>query len=276
MIHKQEKQTYLIVIQNRFVYLQPQIIGEYIINLKKVFMPVKIRLARHGRKARPIYHVVVADSRAPRDGRYIEKLGLYNPNTNPASLDLDFEKALDWLQKGAQPTDTARSLLSREGVLMKKHLLDGAKKGAFSEEEAEKRFEAWLKDKKAKLQGEVDKVEKAKADLEKEAQEREAKVNADRAAEIAKRKADEQAAAAPAEEATEEAPAEAAVEVEAPTETEAPAEEPKAEEAPAEKPKAEEAPAEESKAEETPAEEPKAEAKEEKAPEAKEEDKKEE
>lgn len=226
-------------------------------------MPVKIRLARHGRKARPIYHVVVADSRAPRDGRYIEKLGLYNPNTNPASLDLDFEKALDWLQKGAQPTDTARSLLSREGVLMKKHLLDGAKKGAFSEEEAEKRFEAWLKDKKAKLQGEVDKVEKAKADVEKEALEREAKVNADRAAEIAKRKAEAEAAAAPAEEApeeaTEEAPAEAAAEAEAPVETEAPAEEPKAEEAPAEEPKAEEAPVEEPKAEETPAEEPKAE-----------------
>lgn len=186
-------------------------------------MPVKIRLARHGRKARPIYHVVVADSRAPRDGRYIEKLGLYNPNTDPATLDLDFEKALDWLQKGAQPTDTCRSLLSREGVLMKKHLLDGAKKGAFSEEEAEKRFEAWLKDKKAKLQGEVEKVEKAKADAEKEALEREVKVNADRAAEIAKRKAEAEPETAPAEETAEtEEPA---------AEAEAPAEEPAAEEA---------------------------------------------
>ncbi len=241
-------------------------------------MPVKIRLARHGRKTRPIYHVVVADSRAPRDGRYIEKLGLYNPNTNPATLDLDFEKALDWLQKGAQPTDTCRSLLSREGVLMKKHLLEGAKKGAFSEEEAEKRFEAWLTDKKAKLQGELEKVSKAKSDAEKEALEREIKVNAERAAEIAKRK---EAEAAPAEEATEETEDAAA-----PADTETPVEEPKAEEAPI----AEEKPAEEPKAE-TPAEEPKAEAKEEtpvvepkaeapaeetKAEETKEEDKKEE
>jgi small subunit ribosomal protein S16 len=88
-------------------------------------MPTKIRLARHGRKARPIYHIVVADSRAPRDGKYIEKLGLYNPNTHPATIDLEFDKALDWLQKGAQPTDTARSLLSVKGVMMKKHLLDG-------------------------------------------------------------------------------------------------------------------------------------------------------
>ena len=121
-------------------------------------MPVKIRLARHGRKARPIYHIVVADSRAPRDGKYIEKLGLYNPNTNPATIDLEFERALDWLQKGAQPTDTCRSLLSKKGVLMKKHLLDGVRKGAFSLEEAEKRFEAWMKEKEAKLQNVVDKI----------------------------------------------------------------------------------------------------------------------
>lgn len=172
-------------------------------------MPVKIRLARRGRKARPIYHVVVADSRAPRDGKYIEKLGLYNPNTHPATLDLDFEKALEWLQKGAQPTDTCRSLLSRIGVMMKKHLLEGAKKGAFSEEEAEKRFEAWMNEKQAKIQGVVEKAAKDKEDAAKEALDREAKVNAERAAEIAKRKAEAQAEStdAEAEATSEEAPA---------------------------------------------------------------------
>ncbi len=184
-------------------------------------MPAKIRLTRHGRKARPIYHIVVADSRAPRDGRFIEKLGLYNPNTNPATIDLNFEKALDWLQKGAQPTDTCRSLLSREGVLMKKHLLDGARKGAFSEEEAENRFEAWLKDKQAKIQGIVDKVTKEREDAAKETLEREAKVNADRAAELAKKKAEEEAANAPAPAEGEEAEASA----ETPAEGEAKAEE---------------------------------------------------
>jgi len=186
-------------------------------------MPVKIRLARHGRKGRPIYHIVVADSRAPRDGKYIEKLGLYNPNTNPATIDLEFDKALDWLQKGAQPTDTCKSLLSTQGVLMKKHLLDGAKKGAFSEEEAERRFDTWLKEKELKIKAIVDKVTKEKEAEEKAYLEREAKVNEERAAELAKKKAEEEAAKAPAEEpsveeaapeankaeATEEAPAEA-------------------------------------------------------------------
>ncbi|MBN2484704.1 MAG: 30S ribosomal protein S16 [Bacteroidales bacterium] len=153
-------------------------------------MPVKIRLARHGRKARPIYHIVVADSRAPRDGKYIEKLGLYNPNTNPATIDLEFDKALDWLLKGAQPTDTCRSLLSKRGVLMKKHLLEGVKKGAFSQEEGEKRFETWLKDKESKLQSEVDKLAKDKQAGLKATLDREAKVNQERAAELAKKKAE--------------------------------------------------------------------------------------
>lgn len=205
-------------------------------------MPAKIRLARHGRKSRPIYHIVVADSRAPRDGKYIQKLGLYNPNTNPATIDLDFETALDWLQKGAQPTDTCRSLLSKEGVMMKKHLLDGAKKGAFSEEEAEKRFTAWQINKQAKLQGEIDKVSKSVEDQAKEALEREMKVNADRAAEIAKRKAE---AEAPEVEETVEAPA-AEVE-EAPV---AAAEEAPAAEAPVVETPAAEAPAAEEKKEE--------------------------
>ena len=104
-------------------------------------MPVKIRLARHGRKRHAFYHIVVADSRAPRDGRLIERIGSYNPNTNPATIELDFDKALNWLKNGAQPTDTCRAILSYKGVLMKKHLLEGVKKGAFDEAEAEKFYQ---------------------------------------------------------------------------------------------------------------------------------------
>ena len=106
-------------------------------------MAVKIRLARHGKKGYAFYHIVAADSRAPRDGKFIEKLGTYNPNTNPATIDLDFGKALDWLQKGAQPTDTCRAILSYKGVMYKKHLLGGVAKGAFTETEAEARFTSW-------------------------------------------------------------------------------------------------------------------------------------
>ncbi len=205
-------------------------------------MPVKIRLARHGRKARPIYHIVVADSRAPRDGKFIQKLGLYNPNTNPATIDLDFERALDWLQKGAQPTDTCKALLSKKGVLMKKHLLDGVKKGAFDEDEADKRFETWLKDKEMKARNEIDKIAQANESKAKEQLEREAKVNEERAAALAKKKAEEKAKAS-ADEADEEPEAEVAEVAEttpedevtqepsAPETVEAPAaEEPKAEE----------------------------------------------
>ena len=105
-------------------------------------MSTKIRLARHGRKGRPFYHVVIADSRAPRDGRYIEKIGTYNPNTNPATIDLKFDRALYWLMTGAQPTDTASRILSYKGVLLKKHLLEGVKKGAFDEAAAEAKFQA--------------------------------------------------------------------------------------------------------------------------------------
>jgi small subunit ribosomal protein S16 len=125
-------------------------------------MPVKIRLARRGRKFAKIYNIVVADSRAPRDGKYIETLGQYNPNTNPASIKLDFDKSLEWLQKGAQPTDTCRTILSHEGVMYKKHLLEGVKKGAFDEAEAEKRFQAWLNEKESKIQAKVDKLKSDK------------------------------------------------------------------------------------------------------------------
>ena len=114
-------------------------------------MPTKIRLQRHGRKAKPIFKIVVADSRAKRDGKFIENLGQYNPNTNPATIELNFDSALNWVMKGAQPTNTALALLKYKGVMMKKHLLGGVAKGAFSEEEADKRFEAWLAEKEDKI-----------------------------------------------------------------------------------------------------------------------------
>jgi len=175
-------------------------------------MATKIRLARHGRKRKPYYYIVVADSRSPRDGKYIERIGDYNPNTNPAIINLDFDKAINWIQSGAQPTDTARAILSYQGVMMKKHLLDGVKKGAFDEAEAEKRFEAWKSEKEAKIQSKVDGLAK-NADLDKQKRlEAEAKIKDERAAEILKRKSDlaaeaEAAKAAEAAEATEEAPA---------------------------------------------------------------------
>ena len=105
-------------------------------------MSTKIRLQRGGRKGRPVYSIVVADARAKRDGRFIEKLGTYNPNTNPATIDLNFDSTLSWVMKGAQPTDTARAILSYRGVMMKKHLLEGVRKGALTEEQAEAKFEA--------------------------------------------------------------------------------------------------------------------------------------
>lgn len=183
-------------------------------------MATKIRLQRHGRKGYPFYPIVIADSRAPRDGRFIERIGSYNPNTNPATISLDFERALYWVNVGAQPTDTVRTILSREGVLMMKHLQGGVKKGAFSEEEATRRFEAWKKQKdsalesaKAKLAD--DKKSKAKARLEEEVAKNKAK-----AEEVAKKKAELAAAAAQAEA---EAAAESS-EAEAPAAEEAPAE----------------------------------------------------
>jgi small subunit ribosomal protein S16 len=161
-------------------------------------MPVKIRLARHGRKRHAFYHIVVADSRAPRDGRLIERIGSYNPNTNPATVELDFDKALDWLNLGAQPTDTCRAILSYKGVMMKKHLQEGVKKGAFDEAEAEKRFDAWLQEKESKVQAKIDRLASDADSNYKSRQEAEAKINNARAEEIAKQNA---ALAAEAEEA---------------------------------------------------------------------------
>ncbi|RLD52455.1 MAG: 30S ribosomal protein S16 [Bacteroidetes bacterium] len=130
-------------------------------------MPVKIRLARHGRKRRAFYYIVAADSRAPRDGRYIERIGSYNPNTDPATIDLNFDKAVGWLQNGAVPTDTCRAILSYKGVLYKNHLLKGITKGALTEEEAENKFNTWMKDKEQKIQAKVDNLKnKSKADKE--------------------------------------------------------------------------------------------------------------
>ncbi|MBC6426455.1 MAG: 30S ribosomal protein S16 [Ekhidna sp.] len=157
-------------------------------------MSVKIRLARRGRKKQAIYDVVVADSRAPRDGRFIEKIGTYNPNTDPASIDVNSDRAFDWVMKGAQPTDTVRAMLSYKGVMYKKHLQIGVSKGAGSQEEADRKLEAWLEDKKAKIQGKVDTLVKAKADRKKAAFEAEKKVS-DARAEDLKRKAQEAEAA---------------------------------------------------------------------------------
>ena len=114
-------------------------------------MAVKIRLQRKGRKKRPFYHIVVADARAPRDGRFIEKLGVYNPMTSPATIDLDRDKAYDWLTKGAQPTDTVRAILRFKGVLYKKHLMRGVKKGALTVEEADAKYKEWIADKESKI-----------------------------------------------------------------------------------------------------------------------------
>lgn len=170
-------------------------------------MPVKIRLSKKGRKKLPYYHIVVADSRAPRDGKFVERIGLYNPQTNPATIELNFDRALDWLQKGAQPTDTCRAILSEQGVMMKKHLMEGAKKGAFSAEEAESRYQKWYDQKLAKVKDQVDKISKGKADESKKRLEAETKVKEAKAKELAKKlkaQAEEEAEEA-AEEAAEKA-----------------------------------------------------------------------
>lgn len=254
-------------------------------------MATKIRLQRFGKKGKPFYHLVVADSRAPRDGKFIERIGSYNPNTNPATIDLNFDKALSWVNKGAQPTDTCRAILSYKGVLYKKHLEGGVRKGALTQEQADAKFAAWLTSKDAQITGKKDSLTQTKEQVKKAALAAEAKRKEDKAAAIEAKYAapaeveevaveeapvaeetentEETAEVAVAETeevaveepATEEAPA-----VEEVTETieEAPvvevAEEPAAEEAPVaeelveEAPAAEETPSEEAPADETPAE----------------------
>ena len=183
-------------------------------------MATKIRLQRNGRKGYAFYSIVIADARAPRDGRFTEKIGTYNPNTNPATVDLNFERALHWVMVGAQPTDTVRNILSREGVYMKKHLLGGVAKGAFDEAQAEAKFNAWKENKQSGLAALKAKKEEAKKAEAKARLEAEKKINEVKAKALAEKKAAEAA-----EKAAAEAPAE---------ETAAPAEEAPATEAAAE------------------------------------------
>lgn len=150
-------------------------------------MSVKIRLARKGRTKLAYYHIVVADSRSPRDGRFIEKIGIYNPRTDPATIDINFEKALGWLQNGAQPTETCRAILKYKGVMMKKHLLEGMKKGAFDEAEADRRFNEWLKGKEEKIEAKKSGLEKKGEETRKQRLEAETAIKETRAAEYAKK-----------------------------------------------------------------------------------------
>ena len=197
-------------------------------------MAVKIRLQRHGKKNFAFFHIVVADSRAPRDGRFIEQIGSYNPNTNPATIVLDGEKALAWLKVGAQPTLVARRILSYEGVLLRKHLNGGVAKGALTQEQADAKWNAWKAQRDAKVEAKVNGLKNEAIAKAKAAAAEERKVNEARAEELAKKAAklaEEQAATAKAaaeeaaEEAAAEAPAEAPVEEAAEAPVEAPAEE---------------------------------------------------
>jgi small subunit ribosomal protein S16 len=184
-------------------------------------MAVKIRLARKGRKKLAYYHIVVADSRSPRDGRYIEKIGKYNPLTNPATIELDFDKALGWLQNGALPTETCRAILSYKGILIKKHLLEGVKKGAFDDAEATKRFEDWMKQNEEKIEAKKSGLEKFKDDEVATQLAAEKQINEARAAKLAKKQA-ELAAKAEAENQPEAPPEEQSAPTEeqpAPSET---------------------------------------------------------
>jgi small subunit ribosomal protein S16 len=173
-------------------------------------MSVKIRLARRGRKKQAIYDVVVADARAPRDGRFIEKLGTYNPNTNPASININNERALTWLLNGAQPTDTVKAMLSYRGVMLKKHLQIGVLKGAISQEQADAKFNAWVSEKDTKIEGKKDQLATAKADARKAALAAETAKNQARIDAIKAREAAALAAATPAVEEVEEVEAPAA------------------------------------------------------------------
>lgn len=247
-------------------------------------MPVRLRLQRHGRKQRPFYYIVAADARARRDGKYIERLGSYDPTTIPATIKVDDDAALAWLEKGAEPTKTVRAILSYHGVLYRKHLHRGVKKGAFSQEEADKMYNDWVHQRKLDIESHVESVSRNSEDLKKQREAAEAKKRADKAAAMAAAAQAETEAAeaeaaeaeateatetaeteapaeAPATEETAEAPAEETAETEAPAEetAEAPAEEEKPAEETAEAPTEEETPAEETAEapaeEETPAEE---------------------
>ncbi len=145
-------------------------------------MPVKIRLQRHGKKGKPFYWIIAADARAKRDGKYLEKIGVYNPNTNPATIELDVDDAVKWLQNGAQPTDTARAILSYKGALLKNHLAGGVRKGALTEEQAEEKFKAWLEEKEGTVSSKEENLSKAQEAEKKKALDAEKEVNAKRMA----------------------------------------------------------------------------------------------
>lgn len=169
-------------------------------------MAVKLRLQRHGKKGKPFFHIVAADSRSPRDGKFIERIGSYNPNTNPATIQLDNQKAIEWLNNGAQPTDTVRAMLSYTGVLLRQHLQKGVAKGALSQEEADKRYETWMADKTSKIESKKDRLAKQKSEAASKSLKHERDVNEARlkAMTAAASAASAEAAEAPA---AEEAPA---------------------------------------------------------------------
>lgn len=176
-------------------------------------MPVKIRLQRHGKKGKPFYWIIAADSRAPRDGKYLDKIGIYNPNTNPATIELDVDGAVKWLQNGAQPTDTARAILSYKGALLKAHLAGGVRKGALTEEQAEEKFQAWVNEKEDKVSAKKEGLSKEQEAEKKKALDAEREANAKREA-AANEAAEAEAAANEAAAKTEEGEPEANVEKE--------------------------------------------------------------
>jgi small subunit ribosomal protein S16 len=201
-------------------------------------MPAKIRLQRHGKKGNPFYHIVIADGRAPRDGKFIERIGTYNPLAIPAEINIDFDKAMDWLNKGAQPTDTARAILSFKGVIFKNHLLKGVAKGAMTLEQAEAKFQVWMQEKEAKISAKKNELVLTKKEKQKKRHEAEIKANQAKAQEVAKKKAKELAKElaieeTPAEAETEEMPVEETV-VETPVAEETAVEAPVTEEVVAE------------------------------------------
>jgi len=198
-------------------------------------MPAKIRLQRHGKKSYPFYHIVIADGRAPRNGKFIEKIGTYNPNTNPATIDLNFDQALTWLKNGAQPTDTCRAILSYKGVMYKKHLLGGLAKGALTEDQVNEKFAKWLQEKDSKINNKATKLSEEKKSLEQKRFEAEKAVKEAKAAAVVAKNtpvveetpveeaAAEEVVEAPVAEVAAEAPVAEAPVAEAPAAEEAPA-----------------------------------------------------
>ena len=216
-------------------------------------MPVRIRLQRHGKKGKPFYWIVAADSRAKRDGRYLEKIGTYNPNTNPATVELNIDQAVKWLENGAQPSDTARTLLSYRGAMLKHHLNGGVKKGAFSQEEADKKFSVWLEEKQAKINSKIDGLDKDKAADLAQRLEAEKAVNQKRINEMTTASETEESVEGDTEQANEVA---AETDQTTPSETQASQEEIPVEESAESSPPAEESKAEETSENTVPAEEP--------------------